>query len=579
MFCPNSLTLPFISHAEDKAPSAKIHTRKEKQATGMVIHNNRNEKDRTSVSLRLFTDLPATLLERLLTYPSLHAWDLTSLYQAANPLYPTLCEAIQTAAELLLFRHSTGKNLIIHPLPTSTFSSTPAETPLSALRFLHSIPASSSSSCVESSVWSCGRNDFSQGVRMSTADTNTLQPCLRVPSDNYDFTQPPAKVVSIAAGGTHSACVTESGTLFVAGANGRGELGIGNNLARNAWEPITQLKNQGGRIAIVACGHSHTAVVTADGALFITGANSSGQLGVGDLNDRFHFHHVSLPPLIKSHEKGNEINMKMNNRKAFEERDYRRSHAQPVMMVSAGLAHTVCLLRDGSVYASGDNHHGQLCTRHYHYSHSSSPSTTAPNRKLLLNSTTFQRVNLHGHRVKRIACGPDSTMLLTAANMVLVTGKRPNGALSVIGGLGGRSTQISHLSVGERFAVVRTNSGAVGLSVYRKRFRVPDEFVDFCHGGTRAVAAGAGHYAVVCEDGSVRAAGKNAFGQVAAGEMGLMFQGSMNARIVRTCSVPLSKVVSVPEGYEVLQVAAGCFHSLYLLAKKTSNSTIRLEDN
>lgn len=150
-------------------------------------------------------------------------------------------------------------------------------------------------------------------------------------------------------------------------------------------------------------------------------------------------------------------------------------------------------------------------------------------------------------------------MLLTADNMVLVTGKRQCG-LSVIGGLG--LSRVTHLSVGEGFAIASTDERAVAVSVHRKRFYVTDELMAV---DAACVSAGISHYAIATENGGALAGGANAFGQVAAGEMGLTIEGGQNARVIRPHRVLLSPV-HVPSGHRVLQVAAGSFHTLFLLA-------------
>lgn len=154
-------------------------------------------------------------------------------------------------------------------------------------------------------------------------------------------------------------------------------------------------------------------------------------------------------------------------------------------------------------------------------------------------------------------------MMLTTDNMVLVSGKRKCG-WSVIGGLG--VSRVTHLSVGERFAIARTAQGDVAVSLHRKRFCVTEELRAV---RARCVSAGTSHYSIVTEGGRVLAAGGNAFGQVGSDPnfpMGLTIQGGHNARIIRPYRVPLSNL-HIPHGYRALQVAAGAFHTMFLLEK------------
>lgn len=446
----------------------------------------------------LFTNLPSGLLDRLLTNPHLHATDLNALHEAAHLQNPALSNAVQTAATLLLQADEHGRTLLASPLK--------GEAPLSALAFksLLNAPAPLSP---HSSLWSCGRNDFGQAARPSSADTNSLLQCFRPVDNAFEDEAPSACIISISAGAFHSACLTSLGALHVTGSNSHGQLGVADSSRRSAWTHVADLKSM--RICQVACGEKHTVVLSAHGAVYATGANGSGQLGLSDRVDR-----ITFQPAVQ------------NN----------------AVMIAAGRSHTVVLLRDGSVVAAGENSNGQLGSR--------------ADDGLL----TFRPVQCFGQRVVRIACGNDTTMLLTARNCVLATGKRPCG-LSVIGGLG--TSRISHLSVAERFAIVRTQRNDVAVSAFRKRFGVPDELR--CVAASH-VSAGVSHYVVLRTDGSVLAAGGNAFGQVGAGNMGLTLEGSPGARVIRTHQVQLSPV-TLPTGYRALQAAAGAFHTVYLLAK------------
>lgn len=351
-------------------------------------------------------------------------------------------------------------------------------------------------------VWSCGRNESGQGGRWGVADSNCLAKTAGVGGCG-------GGVLLVSAGGFHSACVTRRGVLLVTGCNARGQLGLSDRSDRSAWTELLALKWTS--VAFVSCGLGHTVVLTADGTVLACGANDSGQCGVGDVRDLLDFTSV----------------------KSFD--------SVPVRMISTGNVHTVVLLEDGRVFACGSNAAGQLGGRRGG------------------GRSVFTPLGCFGHRIVRVSCGADTTMLLTANNMVLVTGKRLGG-LSVIGGLG--ASIVTHLSVGEGFALARTSEDEVALSAFRKRFVIKDEMLDVY---ATNVSAGISHYAIVTEAGRAFAAGANAFGQVAAGEMGLTIQGGQNARMIRPHRVPLSEV-ELPHGYRALQVAAGAFHTLYLLA-------------
>ncbi len=108
------------------------------------------------------------------------------------------------------------------------------------------------------------------------------------------------RCASVAAGLSHSACLTESGDVYLWGANDVGQLGLGkgddkDNADAGASELTPQLLECAeleGRVRAVRCGAKHTAVLRDDGALFTWGWGAHGQLGSGDSDDRSVPHRV-----------------------------------------------------------------------------------------------------------------------------------------------------------------------------------------------------------------------------------------------------------------------------------------------
>ena len=98
------------------------------------------------------------------------------------------------------------------------------------------------------------------------------------------------------------------------------------------------------RVASVACGDGHTALVTSSGRLYTCGDNREGQLGLG------HFGDVSIPALVTALDPwdGDEDSV----RDVMGERG--------VVGVACGQQHTLVLMYDGSVWTFGRNRCGQL---------------------------------------------------------------------------------------------------------------------------------------------------------------------------------------------------------------------------
>ena len=97
-------------------------------------------------------------------------------------------------------------------------------------------------------------------------------------------------VRQVACGLNYVVAATELGELYSWGAGGNGRLGIGD--VRYAVSP-THVQFRKGKndrpikIAFVAAGHCHTLAISDYGRAYTWGANSFGQLGTGDLCDRF----------------------------------------------------------------------------------------------------------------------------------------------------------------------------------------------------------------------------------------------------------------------------------------------------
>jgi alpha-tubulin suppressor-like RCC1 family protein len=137
-------------------------------------------------------------------------------------------------------------------------------------------------------------------------------------------------ITHIACGGEHTIAVDESGTVYSWGANDHGQLGLGDTESRTVPTPITELGQV--RVKSLACGWSHSMILT-DKGLWVFGAGSHGQLGLGDRDDKH------APHLI-----------------AFLE----GSKVAQWKSVSCGFSHNALLLDNGNVYTWGSGLYGQL---------------------------------------------------------------------------------------------------------------------------------------------------------------------------------------------------------------------------
>jgi alpha-tubulin suppressor-like RCC1 family protein len=130
-------------------------------------------------------------------------------------------------------------------------------------------------------------------------------------------------IVAVSAGDDHALALTISGAVWVWGANGSGQLGLGSTSSSEAWpRPVTALSG----VTAVVAARDFSAALRSDGTLWIWGENSSGQLGLGDTTDRL------VPTQVLTGAAG----------------------------VALGQTHVVVRKTDGSVWSWGTNASGQL---------------------------------------------------------------------------------------------------------------------------------------------------------------------------------------------------------------------------
>ncbi|XP_068123256.1 RCC1 and BTB domain-containing protein 1 isoform X2 [Hyperolius riggenbachi] len=127
----------------------------------------------------------------------------------------------------------------------------------------------------EGEVFAWGYNNCGQ-IGMGTT---TNQPVPRRVS-----AQMQCKAVAIAAGPTSSMAITENGQLYGWGYNGTGQLGLGST--GNQLIPCRVVFAPQVCVVQIVCGYSHTMGLTDQGHLYSWGANGNGQLGIGNKSNQ-----------------------------------------------------------------------------------------------------------------------------------------------------------------------------------------------------------------------------------------------------------------------------------------------------
>ena len=182
----------------------------------------------------------------------------------------------------------------------------------------------------DGSLWMWGMNSNGQignGKQYSGQYENNPQP-VKVMED----------VAAMSCGSGHVAAIKTDGSLWIWGSNRRGELGNGGAGNDTTYAGDVVIQTVPARlmddVAAVSCGEQATAVIKADGSLWMWGANFSGQLGNGWTgNDTYLGDPIQTVPV-----------------KVMDD----------VAYVSCGHSHTAAIKTDGSLWTWGLNEKGQL---------------------------------------------------------------------------------------------------------------------------------------------------------------------------------------------------------------------------
>jgi alpha-tubulin suppressor-like RCC1 family protein len=230
-------------------------------------------------------------------------------------------------------------------------------------------------------VWAAGSNSFGA---LGSDSSNTSNP-LKVNIDD---------VVAISAGSYHSVYLKSDGTVWASGNNQYGELGA-TTTNDYSYTPVQVTDAEGNpftNVVAIATGWGHTVYLKDNKEVWASGYNAYGQLGDGG-DDTLNARHY--PVQVTDID-----NIPLTN----------------IVSISAGDYHTVYLKSDGTVWAAGRNHFGQL------------GDGTGGN----LGTTTEQKnpVEVLISDVVGISAGGQHTVYLKSDGTVWATGYNGDGQLS-----------------------------------------------------------------------------------------------------------------------------------------------------
>jgi alpha-tubulin suppressor-like RCC1 family protein len=133
---------------------------------------------------------------------------------------------------------------------------------------------------------------------------------------------------SIAAGGSYALAIMTDGTMYAWGNNGSGQLGDGTTTYQ--YSPVKVSLPIGKSASIVTAGSGNTYAIMTDGTTYAWGANSGGQLGIGNTINQSTPTQVTLPT------------------------------GKSIRNMIAGFGYALATMTDGSLYTWGSNTNGQL---------------------------------------------------------------------------------------------------------------------------------------------------------------------------------------------------------------------------
>eukprot|EP01114_Cavostelium_apophysatum_P021612 TRINITY_DN7595_c0_g1_i10.p1 TRINITY_DN7595_c0_g1~~TRINITY_DN7595_c0_g1_i10.p1 ORF type:complete len:485 (-),score=104.23 TRINITY_DN7595_c0_g1_i10:1143-2597(-) len=189
-------------------------------------------------------------------------------------------------------------------------------------------------------------------------------------------------IVSIACGASHTILITEMREVFSMGKGQSGALGHGDT-KKHRKEPTRIESLNGKEIIYAACGRSHTLVLSATGEIYSFGRGTEGQLGLSDNYDRL------VPFKIQS--------LKSN-----------------IRFISCGGNSSACLTQNLELFTWGSNLEGCLGLNL-----KVTQNQFIPSRVSALPQTAF------------ISCGERHMAALTASNEIFVWGANSCGQLGL----------------------------------------------------------------------------------------------------------------------------------------------------
>ena len=183
-------------------------------------------------------------------------------------------------------------------------------------------------------LFAFGSNGNGQLGVGNTVDQDNPQPCII----QHDENQHPGNPVKITAGGNHTLVLFDSGRLFSAGSNEKGQAGPKARFSSssNSVDPHTVfteviVPSQSQKVKFCSAAWETSIIVTLENEMYTFGNGPNGELGTRTEQTHKQQRLLDIPP-----------------------------HGTSVIDIASGVRHTIAVLSNGDVYGWGNARKGQL---------------------------------------------------------------------------------------------------------------------------------------------------------------------------------------------------------------------------
>ena len=221
----------------------------------------------------------------------------------------------------------------------------------------------------DDTLWGTGYNGYGQ---LGLGDTTNRTTFTQITTNTND-------IKSVYYGEYHTLILKNDGTLWGCGRNTEGQLGLGDTTNRKTF---TEIITNADDIKSVYCGGYHTFILKNNGTLWGTGRNSSGQLGLGDGNNRTTFTEIT-------------------------------TNVDDIKTINCGEYYTFILKNDGTLWSCGENDYGQLGLGDK------------------TSKTTFTKITTNTDDIKSVCCGFYQTFILKNDGTLWSCGRNNCGQLGL----------------------------------------------------------------------------------------------------------------------------------------------------